>query len=118
MSNKRSIKKAAKRTCGQIASECLCARSLVPGIDVAKIEEAVISVAELQFTTVSAVTFAFDKGRSAFANAHDYKEARRKYFRKGYAKLKNDFIKGVEEVVAKMNAALPSDKAAEPEAAE
>lgn len=107
MTNKRSIKKAIKATCGDIAGECLMARAIMHGIDKDKIEEAIIAAADLQFTSLAAVSFSFDKVRSAFDNTRAYRQARRRYFRQGFAKLRSDFVKGFDAVVDKMNAALP-----------
>ena len=67
----------------------------------------VIDIADLQYQTIANVSFSFDKGKKAFENAHDYKVARDKYFRKAYTKLTSDFNKGIEEIVAQMNEALP-----------
>ncbi|ANU63655.1 hypothetical protein [Muribaculum intestinale] len=108
MANKRNLKKAVKAVCGNIAGECIIARNLIPGIDADKMNKTVIDIADLQYQTIANVSFSFDKGKKAFENAHDYKVARDKYFRKAYTKLTSDFNKGIEEIVAQMNEALPA----------
>lgn len=108
MATKRNLKKAVKAVCGNIAGECIIARNLIPGIDTDKMNGIVINIADLQYATITNVSFSFDKGKSAFENAHDYKTARDKYFRKAYSKLIDDFNKGIEDIVAQMNDALPA----------
>ncbi len=107
MANKRELKKAIKAICGDLAGECLVARDLVPNIDKKKMEEIIFKVADLQYSTVDNVSFAFDKTASSFPTAHEYKVAREAYFRKGYTKLINEFNQSVEDIVHEMNAALP-----------
>lgn len=115
MANKRNLKKAVKAVCGNIAGECIISRNLIPGIDVEKMNEAVFKVADLQYATITNASFSFDKTPKSFSNMHEYRTARDKYFRKGYARLAADFNKGIEDVVAIMNSALPADRKA-PEA--
>lgn len=108
MATKRNLKKAVKAVCGNIAGECIIARNLIPGIDADKMNQLVIDLADLQYDTITKVSFSFDKGKSSFENAHAYKTSRDKYFRKAYDKLIEDFNKGIEDIVAKMNEALPA----------
>ncbi len=110
MANKRELKKAIKTICGDIAGECIVARDLVPGIDPKKMEEIIFKIADLQYSTVDNVTFSFDRAMDSFDNPHLYKVAREAYFRKGYAKLIDEFNKNVEGIVREMNAALPQDQ--------
>ncbi|WP_295727828.1 hypothetical protein [uncultured Muribaculum sp.] len=112
MANKRNLKKAVKAVCGNIAGECIISRNLIPGIDVEKMNEAVLKVADLQYVTIANTSFSFDKTPKSFENTHDYRTARDKYFRKAYTRLAADFNKGIEDVVALMNSALPADRKA------
>ncbi len=96
-----------RTVCGDIAGECILARHFVPGIDADKMMEIVVEIADLQCDTLTNVSFSFDKSESSFDNAHLYRAERKKYFKKGYAKLRGDFDKAVLEIVKKMNAALP-----------
>lgn len=108
MANKRELKKAIKTVCGDLAGECLVARDFVPNIDRKKMEEIIFKIADLQYSTIENVTFSFDKTAGSFDNKHDYKKARDAYFKKGYTKLTSEFNKSVEEIVRKMNSALPA----------
>jgi hypothetical protein len=107
MANKRNFKKAVKAACGSIAGECVISRNLIPGIDADKMNDIVLNIADLQYTILTNASFSFDKGKRAFADIHEYKVARQKYFHKAFAKLVADFNNGLEEVVNQMNAALP-----------
>lgn len=113
MANKRKFKKAVKAACGNIAGECLIARNLIPGIDGEKMEQAVVAVADLQYVTLANASFSFDRSRRSYADGHTYKVDRDKYFRKGFNKLVADFNKGIEDVIAMMNSALPAKKVEE-----
>ncbi len=108
MANKRNLKKAVKATCGNMAGECIIARNLIPGIDSAKMDQIVINIADLQYVTLTNVSFSFDKGRKAFPDMHAYKTERDKYFRKAYNKLIAEFNQGLEDIVAQMNDTLPA----------
>jgi F0F1-type ATP synthase membrane subunit b/b' len=67
----------------------------------------IFEIADLQFVTLDNVTFGYDKVKSSFADAHEYKQERAKYYRKAYNKLLSDFRAGVNDIVAQMNDALP-----------
>lgn len=108
MANKRSLKKAIKLACGNIAGECMIARELIPGINQEKIDEAVFKIADLQCETIDKVTFSFDKTEASFDSKKAYRDARSKYFRKAYHKLTSDFDASVQSIVNDMNAALPA----------
>lgn len=110
MANKRQLKKAIKRTCGYLAGECIISQQLIPGIDKSKLDDAIFEAAELQTTTVKAVSFSFDKTCKSFGNAAEYNKARAAYFKKAYKKLIDTFNEGVEKVVSTMNTALPASK--------
>jgi len=107
MANKRDLKKVIRAMCGDIASECVLACHFVPDIDSDKMKAIVLEVADLQCDTLENVSFSFDKSECSFDNAHLYHEERRKYFKKGYGKLRADFYAAVAAIVNKMNAALP-----------
>ena len=107
MANKRDLKKVIRAVCGDIASECILARHFVPDIDSEKMMAIVLEGADLQCNTLENVSFSFDKSERSFDNAHLYHEERRKYFKKGYGKLRADFDAAVVAIVNKMNAALP-----------
>ena len=52
MASKRNLKKQIRYICGEIAVECILARECVKDIDVAKMNEIVIKVADLQEKSV------------------------------------------------------------------
>ena len=51
-----------------------------------------------------------DKTKKEFADAKAYNKAKSQYFAEAFAQLVNDFNKGVADVVAAMNKALPASQ--------
>ncbi|MCM1021487.1 MAG: hypothetical protein NC343_04235 [Muribaculum sp.] len=113
MATKRQLKKAIKRTCGYLAGECIMSQQLIPGINKEKLDDAIVEAADLQYATVNAVTFSYDKTLKSFNNAYEYKKSRSTYFKKAYKNLIDNFNQGVEKIVSIMNSALPAAKQAE-----
>ncbi|WP_288307539.1 hypothetical protein [uncultured Muribaculum sp.] len=113
MATKRQLKKAIKRTCGYLAGECIISQQFIPGIDKEKLDDAIFEVADLQYDTVRAVSFSFDKTPKSFNSALEYNKARRSYFKKAYKNITDKFNEGIDKVVSIMNTALPASKNAE-----
>ena len=109
MANKRDLKKQIKYVCGDIATDALIAGSYVKGVDRKVMSEIVGKLADLQATALQNASFAFDKVESDFENAHAYHTARKAYYRKAYASLRQKFSTKVQEIVKEMNAALPQE---------
>lgn len=110
MANKRLLKKQIKYICGDIAGECIMSRYLIPGIDSAKMEEIVLTVATLQASTLKRVTFDFDKSKDDFSTVKEFNIARSKYFAEAYKTLSNDFNNSIKDIVKSMNEALPQSQ--------
>ena len=108
MANKRDLKKRIKYICGDLAGECIMARTFIPGIDAEQMNEVVYDIAALQTMALKRVTFGFDKTKKEFADAKAYNKAKSQYFAEAFGQLVNDFNKGVDDVVAAMNKALPA----------
>lgn len=107
MANKRNLKKQVRYICGDIAAECAFALEAIPGIDRDAMGKCLTDVAALQEGTLAKVTFDFDKTPGDFDNPAAYRRARQTYNNKAFTKLRIDFNERVEEIVSRMNAALP-----------
>lgn len=108
MANKRSLKKEIRYICGDLAGECIIARTFIPGIDEKKMGELVVRIAELQAATLQRATFSFDKAKADFASVHEYNKARNIYNAKAFRSLTDEFNHQVDEIVKEMNKALPA----------
>ncbi len=109
MANIRDLKKEVRYVCGDLAVECLMARSYIKGVDSARMEAIVGDIAALQQTALSRVTFSFDKIPSDFESGREYRRARRAYFKKAYKSFREKFEGHVTDIVREMNAALPQE---------
>lgn len=110
MANKRILKKQIRYMCGDLAGECIIARSIVPGIDGNRMGEIVVKIARLQDATLRRASFSFDKSAADFENRHEYRKERRGYNARAFKTLINEFNHQVEEIVKEMNAALPAEQ--------
>ncbi len=107
MSSKRNLKKRVRYMCGDIAAECIIAKTVVPGIDPDTMSALVVKIACLQEQTLQKLSFAYDKVAADFEHMAAYRKARHEYMAKAYRSLKGEFNKQVAAIVNEMNAALP-----------
>lgn len=105
--NKRLIKKEIHRICGALAGECVIAKIAIPGINAEKLNEIIYQLAELQESALKLVSVDFPQTRSSFASKKEYCDARRKYYKASFAKLREHFNTRVEAIVKEMNATVP-----------
>jgi DNA relaxase NicK len=118
MANKRTLKKQIHYACGDLAAENIMARHLLPGVNNDAVNLIINDIAELQVNSLARVSFFFDKTKKNFDNEHEYRKARKNYFKKAYNKLAEDFNNNVAEIVKAMNASLSKEaKEANKEAA-
>lgn len=90
MSSKRKIKKQVRYTCGDLAAECILAKTLIPGVSADEMNGIIVEVAKLQEATLKKAGIASDKTAFHAVNA--------------------EFNKGVSEIVKMMNQALPQEQ--------
>lgn len=109
MANKRQLKKEIRFVCGDLAAEILMARAIYPGFDKDAVTKIINDIAHLQESAVSAVSFSFDKTPRDFADGAAYRKALHAYNKQAYAKLAEEFHKGVEAIVKEMNQAMPEE---------
>lgn len=110
---KRSLKKSVRHMCGGIAGECVLANELIKGIDKAKIEEALVDVADLQDASLSLISVSFDRAPRDFGSPAEYRKARRQYYRAAYTRFVKEFEEHLNAIVSKMNSAMPASKTTE-----
>ena len=109
MANKRELKKFIRNTCGAVALDMVLARESFPQIDSKAVREVVLDAARLQTQTLRKVSVVFDRTPAQFDDLAAYHKARHAFYAEAYAKLLDEFDKELEEIVKKMNAALPED---------
>lgn len=107
MANKRNLKKQVRYICGELAGECIVARDFIEGIDAEKMNQVILSVADLQLKSLKNASFSFDKTPKSFATLKEYHKAERKYYHEAYKTYYTEFNKHVAEIVKSMNALLP-----------
>ncbi|MDE6555573.1 MAG: hypothetical protein K2K55_01255 [Duncaniella sp.] len=101
--NKRYLKKEIRLICGAVAEECLRAATIIPGIDVDKLEDIVVKIAETQEKTLRLISVAFPRSEKSFPSRHDYNKASREYYKASFAKLKSEFNQRIQEILKEMN---------------
>lgn len=108
MSNRRELKKYVRTVCGDLAGITLDTAYAYDSVKPAQVREIVNDIAALQVETLAKVGVAFDKTPRSMEPGQ-YRKARREYFRKAIRALLDEFNTKVEEIVRKINAALPAD---------
>ncbi len=107
MANKRNLKKAIRRACGDMAGECIFAESTFIDTDIEKWDNIILDVALLQEEAVNRISVSFDKTPSDFENRKEYRKARRAYFKQVEKALSQYMHDETEKVVKDMNALVP-----------
>lgn len=107
MANKRDLKKFVSHNCGMVAGECVLAMEYIDGVDLEKMGQALLGVADLQLASLKLISFSYDKSPRDFDTPHAYHKARRDYYKKAYSTFVHDFMTHLQEIVAKMNEAMP-----------
>ena len=105
--NIRTLKKEIRMICGALAGECVIAKITVPGINTETVNEIIYDIADLQANSISLMTVTFPQSKKAFATKKEYNDARHAYFKAAFRKLKGDFNNRTDEIIKKMNEALP-----------
>ncbi len=108
MANKRQLKKAICRTCGDVAGEIIFAsETFGQAADIEKWDQLILDTALLQAEAVSRVSKAFDKKPSEFENAKEFYKARRTYSKKVAGEITELMTNSLQEIANKMNALMP-----------
>lgn len=108
MANKRQLKKAICRTCGEVAGECIfCAETFGKEADLENWDKIVLEVALLQAEAVNRVSESFKQQPKEFANGKEYKKARKAHSKKVVKEITDLMTNTLKEVAGKMNALMP-----------
>ncbi|MDE6276937.1 MAG: hypothetical protein K2M06_02405 [Muribaculaceae bacterium] len=116
MSNRRELKKYVHAVCGDLAAGILETSYAFGNVKKSDVIDIVNDIASLQIDTLAKISIAFDKTPSAM-EAGEYRKARRAYYRSAAKALLDEFHKSVDEILKKINAALPEEVRAELKAA-
>ncbi len=107
MANKRQLKKAICRACGQMAGESLMAQAATNFDNAEKWDEIVIDAALLQVSGLKKTNSKFEQRPKDFENGRAYKKARRAFFKANEKELAAMMHSETQKIVEKMNALLP-----------
>lgn len=110
MANKRQLKKSIRFICGDLAGECFLARQFVPNVDKAKLNQAIVEIAQLQDDTLAKTSFSYEKTPKDFESTSAYHKAKHDYYRTAYNMLIDHFNDEVKKIVHLMNEAMPSEQ--------
>lgn len=110
MANKRQLKKEIRYICGEVAAECALAKYLVEDVNKDVMNDSLRDVAALQEETLSRVNVNFDKVPKNFDSLKAYNIAKKNFMDKAFKALTDEFNKRVQEIIDKMNSALPKNK--------
>lgn len=108
MASKRTLKKQIRQVCGDIAGECITASWLIKDADRKQLEQCVIKAAQLQMSALQHVNISFDKTPKDFSTKHEYKKARKQYYKAAIKSFEKGFGQKMEEIVNDMNKSVPS----------
>lgn len=108
MSSKRQLKKFIKRCCAAFAAEILIARYTFTGISTEKVHDILRKLAHLQESTLAKTNISFDYTPSETDPA-EYRKLKRAYYHKAYAKLIEEFMAELDNILKEMNSALPEE---------
>lgn len=103
MKSKKDLKKQIRYICGDLVGECLLIGEVVSADKQDEVNQLIVDLAILQESTISKVTFAFDKCERDFATRHDYLKTRSAYFRTAFGTLHDQFNAKLREIVHRMN---------------
>lgn len=110
MANKKDLKQTIRYVCGNIAGNCIYAKSYIENIDEDKMDEVVCKIALLQVNTTDKVSVKFDKSVKDFnKDKKSYLAARKKFFSQYYAGVRAEFKSALEEIVKEINALIPQE---------
>lgn len=107
MSSIRRTKKDIRYACGDLAAELLIASHAIKDFNRDETPNIINDIASLQVDSLSKCKFAFDKVKSDFEDGKAYRIAKNKYAAAAFRKLKEEMSTRMQEIVGKMNAAMP-----------
>ena len=103
MANKRQLKKAICRSCGEIAGVCLTSQLDNPDANFEKWDDLVIDTAMLQVNALKKVCPAFRKKVKEFGDAKSYRKARKEFYKNNVKELSEFFRGEVAKLAQRVN---------------
>lgn len=110
ITSKQDLKKYINRVGCEVAQAVLPAAVCSHIITDQQADELITKLSELKAEAHARLNIAFDKTQKDFENIKNYAKARRQYFKIAYAKAREEYEKGVEEVIEKVNKAAAANK--------
>ncbi len=108
MANKRQLKKAICRACGEVASECIFTSEALGKVeDIQKWDSIIIEAALLQAEAVNRVSESFKQLPKDFPSIKEYKKARNAHAKQVVKGINEMMTTTMQEIAQKMNALLP-----------
>lgn len=100
MASKRDLKKAIKRSCGNIAAECFMSQFFD---EKPEWDDVIVDAAVLQQEAINRIAVRFDKKVADFDTPAAYRKARRTFFKENVGEI-TQYISGeVAKIAARMN---------------
>lgn len=109
MANKRQFKKYITTLSSAVCNDMMVAYYNVEGIDREAVENSVKKVIKATEFAVHNSNIFFDKGRKAFDDPKAYSAAKHSFFNALFYKLREDYVKAIDEALKDFNAAVPAD---------
>ena len=108
MANKRQLKKAICRACGEVAGECIFASEVFGTVEnLENWDSIIVDTALLQAEAVNRVMAKFDKAPKEFATGKEYKKAHRAFFKEVVKSINEDMTNNLKTIAARMNELMP-----------
>lgn len=107
MSNKRDFKKFTNQYTHALCSNMMAVSATVPGVDTAKIDDAIIKLLKGAEVAIMMADVKYDKTEAAFDNPAEYRKARRAFYKEVFDKAHQEFAKSELEAMAEFNQAIP-----------
>lgn len=105
--NKQQFKKAVEAVGASMCDEMMLVYYNVDGADRDKISEAVAKVLGATGAAKANANRFFDRGRKAFANPEEYKQAKAEFTKKLFEKIRKDFNDEISAALKLFNEAVP-----------
>lgn len=108
MADKQEFKKFINKVSDGIISDMAYAAMSLDGVDTDIADEAIIEIMKAGGDAIMKSNVKFDKTPKAFANLHEYRVERNKFFSSLYKKITKEYGDKVQDALKKFNAAVPA----------
>ncbi|MBR6282898.1 MAG: hypothetical protein IKR25_01220 [Muribaculaceae bacterium] len=108
MANKRQLKKAICRSCGEIAGVCLTSQAEHDEANYNEWDQLVIDTALLQVKTVKGVNARFKQKVKDYPTPQAYRKARKAFHKECVKQLADNMNKQVAEIAHRINELMPN----------